>query len=133
VFRIINIEGRGSSRPLKGRVSAATNSMTPDPIDYSRLTEAELSLIPLSAVEFNPEKHKAMEAGYRRGVHQALAFAGYLIQRASSRRAAARLVARAEALAEDFRYVRKDEGGGMLLDLIERELSPTPSPGDPNA
>jgi hypothetical protein len=72
--------------------------------------------------QLTPERLAAHEGAYRRGVHQALAFAGDIVERASTLKEAKRLVNRAESWAFKLRFVRKTEGRLMLLDYIRGKL-----------
>jgi hypothetical protein len=62
------------------------------------------------------------EGSYRRGVHQALAFAVDLLDRARTKDEARRLLASAEEYAGRLRFREKDRGNGMLLDEINGRL-----------
>jgi hypothetical protein len=65
---------------------------------------------------------EVVEAAYRRGVHQALAFACDLVGRSGDHREAERRLADAADLAGELRACREDEGGGALLDHMARVL-----------
>jgi hypothetical protein len=82
-----------------------------------------VSLRDATLADLPPERLAAHEAAYRRGVHQALAFAGDIADRARSLRECQYTLARAENLAGELRYKRKAEGGMMLLDWIRGRLS----------
>jgi hypothetical protein len=71
----------------------------------------------------DPELRGAVEAAYRRGVHQAIAFAGDLADQAKTLGEAQCVLARAENMAGERRYRRKNEGSMMLLDTIRGRLS----------
>jgi hypothetical protein len=70
-----------------------------------------------------PKCRASHEAAYRRGVHQALAFAGDLVNRAQTLGEAQCILTRAENVAGELRYKRKAEGNMMLLDTIRGRLS----------
>ena len=72
--------------------------------------------------DLTPERLAAHEAAYRRGVHQALAFAGDVVDRAETLKDARRILCRAENVAGELRYKRKHQGRGMLLDYIGSRL-----------
>jgi hypothetical protein len=74
-------------------------------------------------IVIDPEQRRAVEGAYRRGVHQAFALAGDLVDDAEALREARRLLQRAENIAGEFRYKRKAEGNGALLDAIRGRLS----------
>jgi hypothetical protein len=76
-----------------------------------------------TVADLAPERLAAREAAYRRGVHQALAFAGDLADRARTLGEAQCILARAEDIAGELRYRRKGEGRAMLLDHIRGRLS----------
>jgi hypothetical protein len=82
-----------------------------------------VSLRDATAADLDPERLAAAEAGYRRGVHQALAFAGDIADRANSLRECQLTLARPENIAGELRYKRKNEGRMMLLDCIRGRLS----------
>lgn len=63
------------------------------------------------------------ESAYRRGVHQALAFALELTASAGTVRGARARLARAERLAGELRGRRRREGAGALLDHMRLELA----------
>jgi hypothetical protein len=70
------------------------------------------------------EEHlRGCEASYRRGVHQAMGFAFDLAEESDDRRDAMRRLARAEKIAGDLRFNRKDQGRGMLLHHIRQRLA----------
>jgi hypothetical protein len=75
-----------------------------------------------SDVIVDDDQAEHYERSYRKGVHQALAFAADLSDRASSLGELRRLLARAENVAADLRYRRKHVGRGMLLDEIGSRL-----------
>jgi hypothetical protein len=75
------------------------------------------------AADLTPERRAAHEAAYRRGVHQALAFAGDLVDEATTLKQARRVLTRAENMAGRLRFVQKNRGGGMLLDHIRQQLT----------
>jgi hypothetical protein len=81
-----------------------------------------VSLADATAADLKPGCRAGHEAAYRRGVHQALAFAGDLVDGANSLKGAQRILCRAENLAGELRYRRKDEGNMMLLDTIRGRL-----------
>jgi hypothetical protein len=93
---------------------------TDGPEKTSRLT---FSMADATAADLDPERGRAVEAGYRRGVHQALAMAGDIADRAMSLRECQYILARAENIAGELRYKRKNEGRMMLLDYIRERLS----------
>jgi hypothetical protein len=86
----------------------------------SRLT---MSLADATAADLPPGNRAGHEAAYRRGVHQALAFAGDLVDQAETLGEAECILARAENIAGELRYRRKNEGNMMLLDTIRGRLS----------
>jgi hypothetical protein len=69
------------------------------------------------------EVRQSSEASYRRGVHQAIGFAFDLVEQSADRRDALRRLGRAERIAGELRFVRKDQGRGMLLDTIRQKLA----------
>ena len=73
--------------------------------------------------QLTPERLAAHEGAYRRGVHQALAFAGDILERATTLKEAKRQLNRAESWAFRLRFVRKTEGRLMLLDFIRGKLA----------
>jgi hypothetical protein len=93
---------------------------TDRPAKTSRLT---YSMADATAANLDPDRGRAVEAGYRRGVHQALAMAGDVADRAKSLRECQYTLARAENIAGELRYKRKAEGRMMLLDYIRERLS----------
>jgi hypothetical protein len=88
-----------------------------EPKKTSRLT--------ISAGDFvvDPEQRRAVEAAYRRGVHQAIAFPGDLADQAKTLGEAQCILAQAENMAGELRYGRKNEGSTMLLDTIRGRFS----------
>ena len=74
-------------------------------------------------IDRDPERLAAHEAAYRRGVHQALAFAGDIADEAATLQEARRTLTKAENIAGRLRFIRKDEGRGALLDHIRTSLS----------
>jgi hypothetical protein len=80
------------------------------------------TVVSLADIKLDPERMKACEASYRRGVHQAIAFSGDIVDRSDSLKEARRLLTRAENHAGRLRFIRKDQGGGMLLDFIRQRL-----------
>jgi hypothetical protein len=93
-------------------------SAPPDPRKPLTFRMADATLADLT-----PERLAAHEAAYRRGVHQALAFAGDIADRARTLRECQYTLARAENIAGELRYKRKSEGRMMLLDHIRGRLS----------
>jgi hypothetical protein len=93
------------------------NDTPTDPLKSSRIVTGTELLERLT-----PERLAAHEGAYRRGVHQALAFAGDIVERATTLKEAKRLLDRAESWAFKLRFVRKDEGRLMLLDYIRGKL-----------
>ena len=84
---------------------------------YSRLTVSADDIV------IDPEQRRAVESAYRRGVHQAFAFAGDLVDDARTIAEARRALTRAENVAGELRYRRKTEGNMMLLDTIRGRLA----------
>ncbi len=76
-----------------------------------------------TAADLDPRTLRALEASYRRGVHQAIAFCGDIADGSVTLQEARRTLTRAENLAGRLRFIRKDEGRGMLLDHIRARLS----------
>jgi hypothetical protein len=62
------------------------------------------------------------EAAYRKGVHHALSLASEMAENTKNHDAAIEWINRAESIAEDLRFNRKDEGRGMLLHHIRQTL-----------
>jgi len=71
----------------------------------------------------DPERRAAHEAAYRRGVHQAFAFACDVAYQAETLKDARRVLRRCENVAGRLRFIRKDQGNMMLLDFIRARLS----------
>ena len=88
---------------------------TPKPLTF-RFADA-------TAADLTPERLAAHEAAYRRGVHQAPAFAGDLVDGSLTLKEAQRILCRAENLAGKLRYIHKDRGRGMLLDHMRSKLA----------
>jgi hypothetical protein len=82
----------------------------------------ERLVVRASEVVTDPKGMEAMEGGYRRGVHHGLAFAIQIVESSGSLQRAIENLAKAEHLAGDLRYYRKDEGTGCLLDFMRGEL-----------
>ncbi len=76
-----------------------------------------------TAADIDPERRAGYEGAYRRGVHQALAFAGDLVDGSITLKEAQRILTRAENLAGELRYRRKDQGNMMLLDHMRSRLA----------
>ncbi len=75
------------------------------------------------AADLTPERQAAHEAAYRRGLHQGLAFAGDLVDEATTLNQARSMLCKAENLAGELRYKRKAEGNGALIDHMRSVLS----------
>ena len=96
------------------------NQSTSD--ETAKSTSLTISLRDATAADLDPERRAAHESAYRRGVHQALAFAGDIVDRAATLKEAQRLLCRAENLAGRLRFIRKDQGNMMLLDHMRTKL-----------
>ena len=66
----------------------------------------------------DPERLAAVKSSYRRGVHQALGFAGDLADQARTLGECQCILARAENIAGELRYRRKNEGRWTPIDHI---------------
>ena len=77
------------------------------------------------AKELTPERRAAFEGAYRRGVHQAFAFAADEAFRTRDVREIRRVLKRAETLAGRLRFLEKNRGNGMLLDCIRQRINAT--------
>jgi hypothetical protein len=91
----------------------------PDPPRPVTCTAADLI-----ACRYSWDEHRrGCKASYRRGVHQAIGLAYDLVEHAGGRREALKQLGRAERIAGELRFVRKDRGNGMLLDEIRQRMA----------
>jgi hypothetical protein len=103
--------------------------MSTPPRPHKPLT---LSLRDATAADLPQEYRANVEGAYRRGVHQALALAGDLADQAKTLGEAQCVLARAENIAGELRYRRKNEGRMMLIDTIRGRLSSPKPKGGPS-
>jgi hypothetical protein len=98
------------------------DSTPTDRTDARKLTVTAADL----AKELTPERRAAIEGAYRRGCHQALAFAADEAHRTRDVSEIRRVLRRAETLAGELRFTKKDQGNGMLLDHIRQRIKMHP-------
>lgn len=96
--------------------------MDATPHDEPPTRSLTVTLVDLAA-DTTPERRAAHEGAYRRGVHQAFAFVADVAYRTRDVREIRRVLRRAETLAGELRFIRKDQGNGMLLDHIRSKIS----------
>ena len=79
--------------PIRTAVSAnGVSNMDSTPSETTKSTSLTISLRDATAADLDPEQMAAHEGAYRRGVHQALAFAGDIADRAATLKSATALV-----------------------------------------
>ena len=71
--------------PIRTAVSAnGVSNMDSTPSETTKSTSLTISLRDATAADLDPEQMAVHEGAYRRGVHQALAFAGDIADRAAT-------------------------------------------------
>ena len=76
---------------------------------------------PLPDVQPDPVKARH-EGAYRRGCHQSISFCLDLVGQCRNLQDARHVLRRAERIAHELRFVRRDRGNGALLDHIRGRL-----------
>src|SRR5262245_22482843 len=74
-------------------------------------------------IQIDPDRQRAVESAYRRGLHQAVGFAFDLVADAPTLAAARSILGRAESIAAEYRSTSRHPGRPPILDEIRQRLS----------